>query len=646
MAVGTVSVATKAATAWLVPFLKSWIEQRKTAAAEQKAWRDVSNAIIKQTQLLVDRYSKVTTVAFPRDSVPLDSIYVPLTIVRARGKGSITVDSFPNDLFKDGRKALLVDVAGMGKSTVSKVTYLRSLEERKFLPILIDLRRLTDQIGIEESVMVQFGVSAANFESLKEFLRTQTILFILDGFDEISDKNKASVARGVRSFVDRAENGRFLMTSRPELPFGEYSDFLLYKIQELTRAQATQLIKNYGEAYDIEDRARALLDELRARHDDSVTSFLKNPLLTSLLFRAFEFKSVVPVKRGVFYRQVFDALYEAHDLSKETGYVREKRTGLHHDDFHRAVRALAKLFRQKGEVEVSVDEFADMARTISQSLCPDLSFRPEDLLADLLNAVPIFQRDGMKIRWAHKSLLDYFLCEFLLRDYSQSKPNALRNSALGKSGLSNHNLLVLAHEADPILFSQSVTIPAIDVLLERYERMSEVLPSWLSGELRQDLLEIIVCCEFVSDGDSSFAFWMSDDFESTIKEKYGIVGYVPRLIVHNDEKSGFCVMVSDAVIALAVPVMLGAVASKSLHELRVKSELGKSELREVLVGLKGVFSRRSAGEWAGIEEELAAVVASMKGHDYKIFDIERLRADRMEIFNRVQNSMKARSELF
>lgn len=646
MAAETMVLVGKAATAWLSPLLKEWIDRRKGAATEQRAWREVSHALIKQTQVLVDRYSKVTTVAFPRDSVSIESIYVPLTIVGARGKGSIAVDSFPVGLFEKNRKALLIDVAGMGKSTISKVIFLRSLEERKYLPLLIDLRRLTEQIGVEESIMIQFGISDSNFDYLKEFLRGQSLLFILDGFDEISDKSKVAVARGVRSFIDRAANAKFLMTSRPELPFGEYADFSLYKIQELTKAQASKLIKNYGEAYGIEDRARALLEELRARHDESVSSFLKNPLLTSLLFRAFEFKSVVPVKRGVFYRQVFDALYEAHDLSKETGYVREKRTGLHHDDFHRAVRALAKLFRQKGQIEVSTDEFIDMARSISTSLCPDLSFRAEDLLADLLNAVPIFQRDGSKIRWAHKSLLDYFLCEFLLRDYSRSKGDALRSSAFGKNGLSNHNLLVLAHEADPILFAESVTLPAIDLLLERHGYLSSRLPNWIKGDLREDALELMMCYEFINELGMPFDFWMADDLDAVIRDRYKIDDFMPRLIVQSDEGSGFCVMENAAAVALSVPIMLGAVGSKSIHELRVKYESTKDERRDVLAGLKGAFSKRSGNSWAAIEEEISAVISSMRGNDFKIFDVERLRFDRADISKRVQNSMKARSEIF
>ena len=70
-----------------------------------------------------------------------------------------------------------------------------------------------------------------------------------------------------------------------------------------------------------------------------VGEFLANPLLVSLLFKAFEYKQQVPFKKHVFYRQVYDALYHHHDLTKEPGFERKKHSGLDLEDFHRVLRA-------------------------------------------------------------------------------------------------------------------------------------------------------------------------------------------------------------------------------------------------------------------------------------------------------------------
>ncbi|KAB7776730.1 NACHT domain-containing protein [Xanthomonas sp. LMG 12459] len=639
--------AGKVAATWMSGLLKAWSDKRKTSVADERAWKEVASAIVAQTTVLARRHSRVTTVAFPREAVDIASIYIPLTLESKGKREGVVVESFPTKIFSKTKKILIVDVAGMGKSTISKVIYLKSLEEKRFLPLLIDLRRLTDKIGVEDLILSQFGIKFSNLDILREFLRTQPLLFIFDGFDEVSDKNKLWVARGVRDFIDRAPSSNFLITSRPELPFGEYADFTVFQIKELTKVEASQLITKYGQAFGIEERARALLEELKARHDESVSSFLKNPLLTSLLFRAFEFKSVVPVKRGVFYRQVFDALYEAHDLSKETGYVREKRTGLHHDDFHRAVRALAKLFRQSGEVEISIDKFMDMAKKISSSLCPDLTFGPEDFLHDVLNSVPIFLKDGVRVRWAHKSLLDYFLCEFLLRDYPESKEAAIYSSAFGVRAPSNFNFLILVNEADPILFAKSVTIPALDKLLERYATYSEAIPSSIEPDLREDIIEFLVCYECVTTKSTAGRIPLSDDFEESLNTRYGIKGFVPRFILHFNANKEFYILKHEAAVALDVPVKFGTIASKSIRELRHNYGRDKNPDFGIVAGPHGVFSeRKSKSDWDGVEDELGRIVSFLEAHDFRLFDKNSLRKAKFEIQSLVDSSMRARSEIF
>lgn len=144
MAISTAIATTtlKAATTWLSGQLSQWLKDRKAGAEEAKLWTRVTVLVLKQTKVTAERYSKITTVAFPREPVSLSSIYVPLTLEDSRSKRSAQVDGFPWELFSNNRKMLIVDVAGMGKSTVSKMIFLKALEEKRFLPVLIDLRRL------------------------------------------------------------------------------------------------------------------------------------------------------------------------------------------------------------------------------------------------------------------------------------------------------------------------------------------------------------------------------------------------------------------------------------------------------------------------------------------------------------------------
>ncbi|HEY4291603.1 NACHT domain-containing protein [Luteibacter sp.] len=458
-----------AAMPWMKDALKALYTKRVSTKASERTWTEVTNAVIRHTKVLAERFCEISTVAFPQETTQIDKIYIPLKLQERNRPNHHEIDAFPSSLLTKVRKLLVVDAAGMGKSTVSRVIFLRALGEQKALPVFVDLRRLTGDTRIDDVLAAQFALKKKHEEQFFDFLRTQPILFLFDGFDEIAESEKIHVARMIRDFVDQNEKATFFVTSRPEIYFSNFTDFKKYSIKPLAKSEAHELIRKYGAAYEIEDRAKSLLEELRAKHDPAVSSFLENPLLTSLLFRAFEYKSVVPVKRGVFYRQVFDALYDAHDLNKETGFVRTKKTGLHQDDFHRVLRAMASMFRRRKVSEVTQDIFKEMAREVTATVCSDLTFAPDDLVHDCTSSVPLFARDGNHIRWSHKSLLDYFLSEFLTRDYTESKIEALKKVAFSGQSIADQNFLTLVHETDPTLFTEAVTIPAGAHCLRRYE---------------------------------------------------------------------------------------------------------------------------------------------------------------------------------
>lgn len=644
MAVTTLALtaASKAASTWISTILQSWIKDKKSNATEARLWTEISNIVLKHTKATVDRYQKITTVAFPREPVTLDSIYIPLTIVNESKGQSAVIENFPKQLLEANRKLLIVDVAGMGKSTISKILYTKSLSERTYLPILIDLRRLDGLEEVHITLAKQFGLKEKHNDLFADFLTSQPLLFIFDGFDEVSDSKKIEVARILRDFIDRSENGTFVITSRPELPFSNYSDFITFHIRELTKNQAHDLIKKYGSAYGIDDRAKALLEELNAKHSNPVESFLRNPLLTSLLFRAFEYKSVIPVKRGVFYRQVFDALYESHDLSKETGYVRDKKTGLHHDDFHRALRAMAKLFRQRRVVEVNVDEFKSMAREISKSLCPDLTFTPEDILHDVLNAVPLFLRDGNLIRWAHKSLLDYFLCEFLLRDFPESKEEALRRASHGIQARANENFLVLVHEADPILFAEAITLPAIKRLIARYEKILARIPSTITDEMSRDIATFFMSHEVVNSPDSGAGIdkWKDSNNECV----FDTADFTPQLIYQYDgDKGSLSVLVYEAALALHVPIAAGVIPHITIGTIAREYPRDQNERRRPKKVTAFINSRNSESAWSTAEEEFSSLMSLLHPSHLQMTTKPALEEAYEKLEKLVAASIKARS---
>jgi hypothetical protein len=343
---------------------------------------------------------------------------------------------------------LVVDAAGMGKTTLSKYVFLSALSERKVLPIFVNLRRLTSGSSIQTFIGTELGLSDDSLPTFSNFLSTQRLLFIFDGLDEIVDSVRAECEHELRRFVDRSKNSLFFFTSRPDSVFSGLSEFRRFGIVPLNPNEAFELIRKYGIATNRDPTS--LIKEIESLTDESISSYLENPLLTSLLFRAYQYKSVLPLKKSGFYKQVFEALFESHDLSKEQGFSRRKSTELHLDEMHRVLRALSAGFAKYDAVEVSVEEFEKILGDVRSSWLSDLTFNGADLKRDLTLAVPVLAEDGLYIRWAHRSLQEYFFAEFLSRDYQADLATTIGKFSRGSSAFRYINMLSIFGEIEPI----------------------------------------------------------------------------------------------------------------------------------------------------------------------------------------------------
>jgi len=154
-----------------------------------------------------------------------------------------------------------------------------------------------------------------------------------DGFDEISITERSKVTSDIQTFVSKAKNNKFIITSRPEDALSSFGGFQKFQIMPLKLDEAFELIKKYDPTNKISDLLIKKIED-----DDiirNIEEYLKTPLLVSLLYTAFEYKQSIPFKKHIFYRQVFDALFESHDLSKGDSFERDKFTKLGSDEFHR-----------------------------------------------------------------------------------------------------------------------------------------------------------------------------------------------------------------------------------------------------------------------------------------------------------------------
>ncbi|WP_288423560.1 NACHT domain-containing protein [uncultured Spirosoma sp.] len=413
-----------------------------------------------------EKYSIINTIAFNNQRRRLKDLYIPLTIVREFNAVSqlYEVTSYSDNLFPAVKKLLITDTAGMGKSTLTKLLFLSVIDQNKGIPVLIELRRLNKNKKVIDEIIDQLGTleKVADKEFVFNIINRGDFIFFFDGYDEIKPEDMSHVTNDIQNFINKANKNLFVITSRPEESLVSFGDFIRFSISPLKNEEAFELLRKYNEYGEL---SKILITKIREVLP-SVKEFLTNPLLVSLLYTAFEYKHTIPFKKHVFYRQVFDALFESHDLSKGDSFERSKIrrcVGLDIEDFHRILRSLGYECLKISKTEFTKDEMIQLINK-SKRLCSDLSFKEHDFLKDITTSSPLFTVDGNYYKWSHKSLQEYFAAQFVHIDAKNLQSRILIKIITSQRAESYLNFLDLYHSIDPQTFENIV----IKSILEAY----------------------------------------------------------------------------------------------------------------------------------------------------------------------------------
>ena len=418
------------------------------------------------------KYSILNTLVFKNEQRLLKELYIPLTLIKedlhTGTKTTVKVDKYPRDIINEYSKILVNDTAGMGKSTLTKYWFLDVIENGHGIPIYIEMRRLSKDRPILLDIQEQINSLSKTFDNtlLLRLIQTGGFVFFLDGYDEISLNERCAVTADIQDFISKANNNTFIMTSRPEQVLASFGDFQMFSINSLSKKEAYELLRKYDKQGNT---SKQLIDELKTGQYDMINEFLQNPLLVSLLFAAFDYKHTIPLKKHIFYRQVYDAYFDSHDLSKGDGYIHDKSSGLDIDDFERVLRFIGYKSLQLQKIEFDKPQFLGIIDE-ARGYCSDLDFCSSNLLNDLLTAVPLFCIDGQYYRWAHKSLQEYFAAQFIFKD-SKKDQDTILTALFNSKNIDNYiNLLDLYYDIDNWGFKKNVLFPLCKSYTNYYEK--------------------------------------------------------------------------------------------------------------------------------------------------------------------------------
>lgn len=405
------------------------------------------------------RYSIINTLVFKNNQMALKNIYVPLTLSIDKNTESenVKINGYPQKIVGKYQKILVTDTAGMGKSTLSKRMFLDIIDNGYGIPIFIELRRLSKERKIIFEIQQQLNSLSKEFtpQLMLEFIQMGGFIFFLDGYDEISLSEREEVTRDLQDFIAKASDNVYILTSRPEMALASFGDFQKMKIEPLKAKEAFELLRKYDNQGDT---SKKLIDKLKSPEYRMIDDFLKNPLLVSLLFTAFDYKQTIPLKKHIFYRQVYDAHFDSHDLSKGDGYIHEKKSKLDIDDFDKVLRFIGFECIKQQKIEFSKDELLTIIEA-AKKYCVGLTFNTSYVFDDLLKSVPLFCQDGNYYKWAHKSLQEYFAAQFIFKDVKDNQDQILSIIYNGNNIEKYYNMLDLYYDIDTFGFRKIFYFP-------------------------------------------------------------------------------------------------------------------------------------------------------------------------------------------
>lgn len=408
-------------------------------------------------------FSQLQTLVLRDRKKQLKKIYQPLTLALEEGQTGVGLDGlkirYYEKTLENFSKLLIVDAAGMGKSTMTKMMFMDLTERTDYIPVYVELRRIpfTGNFVNEIAIMLMGTLENSQLSDFSKILETGKIVMFLDGFDETGLEIREKVVAAIRNLTDSYPQNHFILTSRPETELSSLRDFKRVNINPLQKREAFELLTRYD---DYGETSRLLVEKLKEKEYKAIDDFLKNPLLVSLLFAAFDYKQTVPLKKHLFYSQVYEAFFERHDLSKGD-CEHEKKSGLDIFDFDKVLRVLGYNSMNKQKVEFSKDELLAL---IGQAglYCADLTFKNEDFLYDLLHSVPLFSKDGIFYRWSHKSLQEYFAARFISID-AKGQHEAILSSLYSSDKIDKYiNMLDIFYDLDNYEFHRVLTLTFLE----------------------------------------------------------------------------------------------------------------------------------------------------------------------------------------
>ena len=373
------------------------------------------------------RYNQVHTLATgqtPRNLIGDNNIYVKIGV---EYEGEEIDTETINPLLEISNNILIQGTGGVGKSMLMRYLFLNTANRGEYVPVLLQLRRVSSQKQNNISIMSLIYNSMKDFdielpkEQFEYSLRLGKYLFLLDGFDEIKEDFAKKTAEAIQEFCSKYPKNPCIITSRPRRNTSPLETFTEVKSKVLDLEQAVLLS---SKIWKEDEKTKEFCNQLKAglyvKHKD----FAENPLLLSMMFLTFMKNNSVPEHLAEFYNKAYEAIYSAHDSHDKGYFLREFKCGdLDENGFKKILYHFCFQTYFKEIYEFSKEIILDF---LNKSIMKfDMKgIKAKDYLKDLCDVVCILVEEGDVYRFSHRSFQTYFAACYtsnFLTDEQQKK---------------------------------------------------------------------------------------------------------------------------------------------------------------------------------------------------------------------------------
>ncbi|MDB9436568.1 NACHT domain-containing protein [Dolichospermum lemmermannii CS-548] len=220
---------------------------------------------------------------------------------------------------------MILGQPGAGKSTFLRKIGLEALKgksgqvEGEYIPALLELKQfITDKVDIYDIIQQEF--ISCQLPMAKEFtnqvLRQGQLLILLDGLDEVPNKNFKLVIDKIQEFVKQYKQNKFVISCRTAAYRQKFNNFKEFIIADFDDQQIQQFINNWF--YSEVDKQLGTANKCwnKIKSEKATKELARTPLLLTFLCLTYDQSQYVPENRATLYFDGLNILLEKWSAEK------------------------------------------------------------------------------------------------------------------------------------------------------------------------------------------------------------------------------------------------------------------------------------------------------------------------------------------